>query len=408
MQQFEGLIRFMVARNIVVEATLHKPVYGEVEIVERKGIGHPDTVCDGIAEEVSVALCEQYVKQTGSILHHNTDKVLLNAGSAEAWFGGGKITKPINIVLSGNATFKTDSHEIDVPIIAEAAARKFIKENLRYIDPQGIELECRIARGSTDLVEIYKRKGHKSSNDTSFGCGYAPYSPLEKKVLQIERHLNSAEFKKRVPASGEDIKVMGLRKGGALKVTIAQAVVSKHVSGIAEYKEVMAKVGEEAQKVIGGDGTEIYVNTGDDFDKPSVFITATGTSAENGDPGEVGRGNRVNGLITPFKPMSLEAAAGKNPVTHIGKIYNVAALDYAQGIVKEFPEVEFCEVYLLSQIGKPVDQPKMANVQLRTKDGGKGREFEALQKKVAAYVDHRLENIKEMTDLIVQRKRHVY
>ncbi|MFH1200407.1 MAG: methionine adenosyltransferase [Candidatus Micrarchaeota archaeon] len=395
-------------RNIIVEATLHKPVYGEVEIVERKGIGHPDTICDGIAEEVSIALCEEYVAQTGQILHHNTDKVLLNAGSAEAWFGGGKITKPINIVLSGNATYKTDKHTIDVPIVAERAAKKFIKDNLRYMDPQETEFECRIAPGSVDLEEIFKRKGHKSSNDTSFGCGYAPYSPLERKVLEIERHLNGREFKDRVPASGEDIKVMGLRADGKLKVTIACAMVSKHISGIGEYKENIAKIREEAQKSIGGDGTDISVNIGDDYEKPSVYITATGTSAENGDPGEVGRGNRVNGLITPFKPMSLEAAAGKNPVTHIGKIYNVAAMDYAHCIVKEFPQVEFCEVYLLSQIGKPVDQPKMASIQIRTKDGGKGPEFEALKKKVGDYADHRLENIKEMTDLIIQRKRHVY
>jgi S-adenosylmethionine synthetase len=54
--------------------------------------------------------------------------------------------------------------------------------------------------------------------------------------------------------------------------------------------------------------------------KPStVYLTVTGTSAEAGDDGEVGRGNRVNDLITPYRPISLEAAAGKNPVTHVGQ-----------------------------------------------------------------------------------------
>ncbi len=395
------------ARNITVERTNHKAVYGNTEIVERKGVGHPDTLCDAVAEHISVELCRHYLKETGSILHHNTDKVLLNAGEADVEFGGGRITKPIHLVLSGNATFKTDHHQIDVPHIAIKAAKESLKGALRFLDVEDdVQFDCRISRGSADLAEIYRRKGHKSSNDTSFGCGYAPLSPLEKKVLGIERHLNSKEFKKRVPASGEDIKVMGLRQDSKLRVTIAQAVVSKLVSGVQEYREVMEKVRQEAHKVIGDELTEIAVNTGDNYEKPSVFITATGTSAENGDPGEVGRGNRVNGLITPFKPMSLEAAAGKNPVTHIGKIYNVAGMLMAQEVVKEHPEAEFCEVYLLSQIGKPVDQPKAANVQIRSRL--EGIEFEKLQKRVLELVDFRLENIQEITQLILDKKATVY
>ncbi|MBU1197993.1 methionine adenosyltransferase [Candidatus Micrarchaeota archaeon] len=394
-------------RNINVEKTLHKAVYGDTEIVERKGIGHPDSLCDGIAEQISVALCKHYQKETGTILHHNTDKVLLNAGQAEVRFGYGKITKPIHIVLSGNATFKTDQHEIDVPHVATKTTKEYLNNVLRYLDVKNdVEIDCRIASGSVDLAEIYKRKGKKSSNDTSFGCGYAPLSPLEQKVLSIERHLNSKEFKQRVPASGEDVKVMGLRKNNRLRVTIAAAVVGSQVAHLEAYQDVMARVKEEAHKIAGDGDTEIVVNTGDDYEKQSVFITATGTSAEHGDPGEVGRGNRVNGLITPFKPMSLEAAAGKNPVTHIGKIYNIASMLLANQIVKENTEVEFCEVYLLSQIGSPVDQPKAADVQIRTKL--EGAEYDTLKKRIGDLVDHHLETIEETTTLIINQKVSVF
>lgn len=395
----------MQKRNINVEHTAKD--IGHIEIVERKGLGHPDSICDGIAEEVSIALCREYVKQTGTILHHNTDKVLLNAGESEVSFGEGKMIKPIYLVLSGNATYKTADLEINVPHIATKAAKEYMKTALRFVDIEDdVVVDPRIVRGSVDLVDIFKRKGKKSSNDTSFGCGYAPFSKLEQKVLKIEKHLNSREFKNKVPGCGEDIKVMGLREGPKHKITIACAIVSKYVSGMEEYKETINKIREEAHKVIGDHETDIQVNTGDNYDTKSVYITAIGTSAEAGDPGSVGRGNRVNGLITPFRPMSLEAAAGKNPVTHIGKIYNVASFYIANEIVKKFPEVINCEIYMLSQIGMPVDQPKIADIRLKTKEDG--AEFERIRKGVYDLVDHHIENISDMTDLIIEKKVTVF
>ncbi|MFH1750523.1 MAG: methionine adenosyltransferase [Candidatus Micrarchaeota archaeon] len=395
----------METRNISIEP-LERDL-GGVEIVERKGKGHPDSLCDGIAEEVSVALCKEYLKECGTILHHNTDKVLLNAGESEAQYGKGRILKPIYLVLSGNATYRTSDLEINVPHIAISAAKEYMKKTLRFIDVEDdVVVDSRIVKGSVDLVDIFKRKGVKSSNDTSFGCGYAPFSDVEQKVLKIEKHLNSAEFKRKVPGCGEDIKVMGLRDGNLKKITIACAIVSKYVSGLSEYRETIARIGEEAHKVIGDGETEINVNTGDDYAAGSVYLTAIGTSAEAGDPGSVGRGNRVNGLITPFRPMSLEAAAGKNPVTHIGKIYNVASFHYANEIVKRFPEIDHCEIYLLSQIGQPIDQPKIADI--RIKMGENGADFNRVRKGIRELIDDHLENISGITDMIIQKKLSVF
>ncbi len=395
----------MGTRNISVENTAKD--IGNVEIVERKGTGHPDSICDGIAEEISISLCKEYVKECGTILHHNTDKVLLNAGESEARFGEGRILKPIHIVLSGNATYRTEKFEIDVPHVAIKTAREYVKDTLRFLDvDDDVTFDSRIVRGSADLANIFQRKGKKSSNDTSFGCGYAPFSKAEEKVLKIEKHLNSKEFKNKVPACGEDIKVMALREGAKLKITVACAIVSRFVSGIEEYKEAVAKIRDEAYKVVGDEGTEIQVNTGDNYDTKSVYITAIGTSAEAGDPGSVGRGNRVNGLITPFRPMSLEAAAGKNPVTHIGKIYNVASFYFANDIVKKFPEIENCEIYMLSQIGQQTDRPKMADVRIKTRHDGP--EFERIRKGVYDLVDYHLENIADITKLIIEKKVPVF
>ncbi len=82
-------------RNITVEKINQtKTSAREVEIVERKGIGHPDSVADGIAEAVSRALSKYYIEHYGRILHHNTDQVEVVGGQAAPKFGGGMVLEP--------------------------------------------------------------------------------------------------------------------------------------------------------------------------------------------------------------------------------------------------------------------------------------------------------------------------
>jgi S-adenosylmethionine synthetase len=109
----------------------------------------------------------------------------------------------------------------------------------------------------------------------------------------------------------------------------------------------------------------VQVNTADGDTQESVYLTVTGLSAEAGDDGQVGRGNRVNGLITPYRPMSLEAAAGKNPITHVGKLYGVMADRIAQAVVEQVPGVEEVYCYLLSCIGRPIAQPRVFDLKVR-------------------------------------------
>jgi len=78
--------------------------------------------------------------------------------------------------------------------------------------------------------------------------------------------------------------------------------------------------------------------------------------------------NRANGLITPNRPMTMEAVAGKNPVTHVGKLYNVAAMRIAAALIKEIEDVQEAYCYLVSQIGRPIQEPRVINVQVRTEE----------------------------------------
>jgi S-adenosylmethionine synthetase len=99
-----------------------------------------------------------------------------------------------------------------------------------------------------------------------------------------------------------------------------------------------------------------------------TYLTLRGTSAEDADSGQVGRGNRVNGLIAFARPTGGEAAAGKNPVAHVGKVYNVLSTRLAQLIHARCPALEEVYVHLATRIGAPVDEPWVA-VQIVSADG---------------------------------------
>jgi len=400
-------------RNIIVEELVRTPVeMQKVELVERKGVGHPDSIADGIAEAVSRALSREYIRRYGIILHHNTDQVEVVGGRAYPRFGGGEVIKPIYILLSGRAVEFVDREMFPVHEVAIKAAKEYLKKTVKHLDVNNyVVIDSRIGQGSVDLVGVFNKVKENPiplSNDTSFGVGYAPLSETEKIVLETERLLNSEEFKKKWPAVGEDIKVMGLRKGEEIDLTIAAAIVDSEVQNPQEYMEVKEgiynAIKELTSKYTNRD-VNIYVNTADDPDKDIYYITVTGTSAEAGDDGSVGRGNRVNGLITPNRHMSMEAAGGKNPVSHVGKIYNILANLIARDIAEEIEGVQEVYVRLLSQIGKPIDEPLVASIQAIPKPGYKVEQFERQAYEIA---DEWLANITKIQKMILEDEINVF
>lgn len=401
----------------MVETVNQTPVEKQrVELAERKGVGHPDSICDGFAEELSRKLCSLYREKVGYILHHNVDKLLLTGGVALPTFGGGEVLKPIIITTSGRATQEHDHVKFSMADIAKDTLSEFVKRNFRYLKfPPHIQLDILTKPGSIDLTSLFiryqKTKEVPGANDTSFGIGYAPHSELERAVLAIEALINSKELKSRKPMFGEDVKVMGHRLGDKLFFTIATPQISSLVSGPKEYLENKAKLIEEVTRLLKAKCKRQFQaqnNTADNEKDPnSLYITVTGTSAEMGDDGEVGRGNRVNGLITPNRPMSLEAAAGKNPVTHVGKIYNVLAFKIANRIYQEVGEdsIEEVVVKLLSAIGQPIDTPQIASAQIVPKDGLR---LDEIKGDVTSIINDHLEKITEMTEDFIKGRLRVF
>ena len=318
-------------RNILVNGSKRLPLEKQmVEIVERKGIGHPDSMCDAIMDQVSVSLSQAYLKEYGSIMHHNADKSLLVAGEVECKFGGGDVNGSMLLIFGDRATFEVDGVSVPVEEITIQTAKDWLKENLRFVDPdEHMRYQVELKPGSQGLTDIFKRKECMfGANDTSAAVGYAPLSRTETMVLETERYVNSKDFKKRFPEAGEDVKVMGYRMGDVLDLTVAMAFVDRFVDGVKDYMRKKAAIREDVQEFANAKGAfekvVVNVNTLDVEGRgvDGVYLTVLGTSADGADSGQVGRGNKANGVISLNRPIGTEAAAGKNPVSHVGKIYN--------------------------------------------------------------------------------------
>jgi S-adenosylmethionine synthetase len=228
--------------------------------------------------------------------------------------------------------------------------------------------------GSTALSALVAREQGPwvVANDTSFAVGHAPPSRLEQVVLAVEQALTTPSTIAAHPMIGEDVKVMGVRRGHKVDLTIACAIVDEHVRGPSEYaeaKHAITRLVDGVARQAHSPHVRVAVNTADDVEAGRMYLTVTGTSAEAGDDGHAGRGNRVGGLITPCRPMTLEAAAGKNVVSHVGKSYSIVAHQIAGALVERCPDVAEATCVLVSRIGWPVETPQVMELQIQTRNG---------------------------------------
>jgi len=388
-------------RNIVIsEADGHYIEDIPVEIVERKGIGHPDSLCDGIAERISVEYARWCQERLGVLLHHNFDKVQLVAGEVEVGFGWGRLLKPIRIQIAGRGTPSYRGVAVPMDEIAVEAAKAHVREAMRYLNPeQHMEIRSYAGRGAEELQHVVECV---TANDTSFGVSYWPRSGLENAVYETAQYINYRLID-QVPV-GEDVKVMGMRRDHELTLTVALPFIAERVGSLAEYQELKAAAQAAIQEyaaTLDHRKVTVMVNTADDCACSQVYLTLTGTSAEMGDDGQVGRGNRVNGVIAPFRATSLEAACGKNPISHVGKIYNVLAMLAAREIVARVPTVKDATVYILSQIGAPLDQPLVANAMVRPVSGNL---TPSIQADVTSVLDEQLARVETIRERILNRE----
>jgi S-adenosylmethionine synthetase len=325
--------------------------------------------------------------------------VQLVAGEARVDFGEGEVTRRILIQIAGRAIAATDKGPVPVAEIATRAAREHLDRTVRHLDAgKHVEIQSYCGKGDPALIHTAEA-AEITANDTSFGCSHWPLSGLEGVVLETCEHINKVlidEF-----AIGEDVKVMGLRQEGKIRLTCAVPFLALEVRDRQSYDALKGQVRQaifEFAKSMDARTETVSLNCAD-LEGSDVFLTLTGTGAERADDGSVGRGNRANGLITPFRSVSLEAACGKNPISHVGKIYNVLANEVSKRIVREVEEVAEATVYILSQIGKPLDRPLVASATVRTHSG---EISDRVRGEVRRIVDDHIARVGEISEAILQ------
>lgn len=354
-----------------------------------------------------------YKKEFGHVLHHNTDETQIVAGRVAPKFGGGCVIDPAYILLVGRATTHVgegkDLRSLPCKPVALRAAGNYLRKTFPNLDVDSdVILDVKMGMGSDDLTGVYKASGHLA-NDTSFGVGYAPYSITDSLVLKTEEYINGS-MKKYLPETGQDVKVMASRVDNNITLTVACAMVDKHIPDPDHYISIIEQmydmVYDNALKIIDNKNInfKLDINTGDNYERGVYYLTCTGLSQEMGDDGSVGRGNRCNGLITPYRPMSMEATSGKNPITHIGKIYNVISKLIADDIARSVTDEAEIRVRILSQIGKPVSDPLNASVQIILPNVESNPNLSKWRSEAAGITEEWLNNIDKVSDMIIGGK----
>ncbi len=350
--------------TIAVEALGEVPMgRRRIELVERKGLGHPDTICDSLVEAISLGLNRMYLERVGAIAHYNIDKALLAAGRADKGFGGGQIVQPMRLIVGDRATYRVDGADLPVEETARHAVDEWVRQHLPGVRPaRDLVTDFVLAPGSEELRRIFTESmGAVVSNDTCGASGYAPLTPTEQLVLDVEGLLNSAPFKAANPDTGQDVKVLAVRDRERVAITVAMPFVAERIATEAAYfrrrDEVLAFL--DARFAGGPLAIDWRFNCLDrrGLGTQGVYLSLSGTSAEDADSGQVGRGNRANGLIAFSRPTGGEATAGKNPVAHAGKVYSVLSHRLARLVHARCPELLEVTVHLAARIGEPVDRP---------------------------------------------------
>ena len=390
----------------------------DFEVIEKTGIGHPDTLADGLAEHLSVKYSRYTKNKFGAILHHNFDKVGLLGGASYVTFGRGHLIKPIRVILNGRASTKFGAENIPINKLLIGWTKEYFKNRLYGVNPEKdlifiLELSNQSSPGKTHSDKILKDASRRFwfeprgledlpelknlfSNDTSLGVGYAPLSRVEKFILELEMFLNSKKTRQKYSWLGTDIKIMCKRVKNDVSITVCIPQIADFVDSIDVYKEnlqICRKLLNQLAKKRQINLVELNINTRDKFDVYELYLTATGTSLESGDEGLVGRGNRITGLISPTNPYSMEGSCGKNPVYHIGKLYYLQAQLIANEIYKKFKVNN--QVFLGSQSGRKLEDPWI-NVVILPKSISKADE-----EKIKSIVKNKLERVNSLTKQIV-------
>lgn len=360
-------MKFTISKNIKL------PSDNSFEVVERKGIGHPDTVADALAEKVSIEYSKYCFEKFGAVLHHNVDKLSVLGGLVDIDWGKGEMVKPIRILVNGRMSASFNNEPIPIKDIYTKAIKEQLGKCLPSLD---VNKWLKIIDESTSSsknprwfnplsLSDVPDSSKTFANDTSVVVSYWPLTVSEKVTLNLESFFYDKQGKPKYKEYGQDIKVMTVRRDNAFTITMCVPFFAKYVTSSENYwknlSELEQKLLDYAKEMLGNNtNIDLKVNAHDQRRKDqknanTFYFVAAGGALDFGEEGVVGRGNNRLGIIPSLRPYSMEAAPGKNPVYHVGKILGLVVDELAKEIANKFN----CnaEVWIITRNADPLFEP---------------------------------------------------
>jgi len=347
------------------------------ETVERKGLGHPDTLADLVAETFCYRYAHFCLDQFDFVPNHSADKVTLAGADATVHLGGYEVVRPVGAYLFGKVTRSVAGVQIPVEELFASAVDDVLVTCTRYPDVTShVEMFVRAVVGSPidhhpgyynpssseQLESIVVNE--RFANDTVACAGSAPFTPTEQVVIDLERYMQSQTFVDLIGGTGSDIKVLASRRGRTLDLTTCLPFHPEAINSWGDYGQRLAAARKLIEQHLAdsvGDAVQTCHVLLNGRDVPARgYLAPFGTCLGKGDVGAVGRGNRYSGVIAQGRPMSIEAPAGKNLLHHTGKIYTLLAQWISEAIVTQLDVNN--QVIITSKVGNRLDEPGSVGV----------------------------------------------
>ncbi|QWI72983.1 S-adenosylmethionine synthetase (plasmid) [Bacillus mycoides] len=361
--------------SITVNDNLITPDKLEYEVVERKGLGHPDTLTDGIAEAAEIEYCKYCLDKFGYIPHHNFDKVTIIGGNCIQKYGGGDFTDPIKVIFMGRGSKNFGDEKIPLEDIQIKAAKAYLSRVLPHLDVESkstIEFHSITSSHSTrpywfnprdknDLPE-YNGDG-PTANDTATMISYWPLTMSEKLALDIEGYFykNDADGLPypRFREFGGDIKVMVVRDGDVIVATVTVPQITTMTASADHYflreNKLRDNLTKYVEYIYPNEKINLIINNQTLGNNPRPYLVTAGSCTDFGEEGAVGRGNKTHGIISSFRPNTMEAPHGKNSTYFVGKVLGYQTDVIAKQIYDATGSP--CQVILRANIGDKLYAP---------------------------------------------------
>lgn len=341
-----------------------------VEVVERKGVGHPDSLADALANEVSIAFSKVCLERYGLIPHHNVDKLYIGGGYYKNDYGQCDRLAPVLVRVNGRMTSTFGGVQIGIEEIQRNSVWRYLSQVMPRLTPDDVRIDTNATqhtkvphwfspRDRTDVPDADNAR----ANDTSFCVGHWPPTLAESLAYRLERYFWEPKDGIAVPRFteiGQDIKVMVLRRENELEAILCVPTISIHTSSRDRYLELIKHHQEQLEALVGGlatDDQKIIVRVNP---YQSQYMLGIGSCIECGEEGMVGRGNSLNGVISSHRVHTLESWAGKNPVYHTGRVMGYLVAKLAKSVATQLHTK--CTVSVLTRCGDSLFPPAMLHV----------------------------------------------